>query len=251
MMLTDDAVAWLLVLTRVSGMMVGCPLLSHAQLPRLWKAGMAMALTALLIPLIAWPGQMNPHPNHSLLLLVVRELALGYALSWLSCLSLQVVSAVGALVDLQSGLSNASLLDPVRGESQSLFTVAFHAMASLLFLQADGPALLVQLMLFTFERFPLGAAWSGFVAASTAVRLGHWFFSMAVGLALPWMISLWALDLITGIVGRMLPQLNLLSAGPPLKILAAWWLALQYFQHWLHRFSAIQSDLMRGHWLHV
>jgi len=249
MTLTHDAMAWLLVLARISGMMVGCPLLSHSQVPRLWKAGMAVALTSLLIPLIAW--SQPAAPDHGMLLLVVRELALGYALSWLGCLSLQVASAVGALVDLQSGLSNASLLDPIRGESQSLFTVAFHSMASLLFLQANGPALLLQLILLTFERFPLGAAWSALVAASTAIHLGDWFYSMAVGLALPWMISLWALDLISGIIGRMLPQLNLLSAGPPLKILAAWWLTLQYFQHWLQRFSAVQGSLLGGHWLHV
>lgn len=246
--MTQDVLAWLLLLSRIAAMMVGCPLLAHAQVPRLWKAGMAAALAFLLAPLVSLPEPGVLRPEVGVLLpLVVQETILGYALGWLSCLSLQLVASVGGLIDLQSGLANASLLDPVRGEHQSLFTSMMNTVASLLFLQANAPALLVQAVMLSFRLFPLGGThWVVAPLMAGVLPLGTWFFVQLMGLAMPWVLSFWALDLVTGFLGRLLPQLNLLSAGPPLKVMLAWWLTIQYFHQWLHRFESLHERFWRG-----
>lgn len=245
MNLAQPVLTGLLILARVSGVFLGCPLLNHQQIPKMVRAGLVVALSLLLHGLVT-PARSLPGHWASLLLVGLRELLLGFLISWLACLSLQVISSVGGLVDLQSGLSNASVLDPTRGEPNSLFSILFNALASLVFLQAQGLTCLIILLAQSFQHIPLAEPWNASLTALNAVTLGRWIWIHCVQLALPWMLSMWAIDVVAGIWSRFLPQLNLLSAGPPLKVLLCLWLTLHYFYHWLHQFQGLHFQLVRG-----
>jgi len=230
----SNVVFWVLILSRVSGMILGCPLFSHKNVPSMWKAGMALALTMLLGPTVAVPSN-APETISAAFLWVVRELFFGYGLGWLGSLSLQVASSAGALVDTQAGLANATLLDPIRGESQPMLANVYHTLAALVFIHSRAPYAMLSVCALSFEKFPLGHGYALGGVGEYGIKLGSWFMLMMVGLTLPLILTFWGLDIILGILTRLVPQLQLLSAAPPLKLMLVWWLTLLYFQQLLQQ----------------
>lgn len=240
--MVSDVFFWVLILSRVSGLILGCPLFSHKNIPSLFKAGMALCLTVLLGPMVSVP-QTTPDSSSAAFLWVARELFFGFALGWLGSLSLQVAMAAGALVDTQAGLANATLLDPIRGESQPLLANLYHTLAALVFIHSRAPHVLLSLCALSFERFPLGHAYALGGAGVYGVKLGSWFMLMMVGLTLPMLLTIWGLDIILGFLTRLVPQLQLLSAAPPLKLMLVWWLTLQYFNQILSQLGNMPEHL--------
>lgn len=229
---------WVLILSRVSGMILGCPLFSHKNVPTMWKAGMALALTLLLAPEVTTPVN-APETTGAAFLWVARELFFGFGLGWLGSLSLQVASAAGALVDNQAGLANATLLDPIRGESQPLLANVYHTLAALVFLHSRAPYVMFSVCALSFEKFPLGQGYALAGVGEYGVKLGSWFLLMMVGLTLPLILTFWGLDIVLGFLTRLVPQLQLLSAAPPLKLMLVWWLTLLYFQQLLQQLGSL------------
>ena len=232
--MVSNVVFWVLILSRVSGMILGCPLFSHKNVPSMWKAGMALALTMLLGPTVAVPSN-APETISAAFLWVVRELFFGYGLGWLGSLSLQVASSAGALVDTQAGLANATLLDPIRGESQPMLANVYHTLAALVFIHSRAPYAMLSVCALSFEKFPLGHGYALGGVGDYGIKLGSWFMLMMVGLTLPLILTFWGLDIILGFLTRLVPQLQLLSAAPPLKLMLVWWLTLLYFQQLLQQ----------------
>lgn len=232
--MVSNVVFWVLILSRVSGMILGCPLFSHKNVPSMWKAGMALALTMLLGPIVAVPST-APETISAVFLWVVRELFFGYGLGWLGSLSLQVASSAGALVDTQAGLANATLLDPIRGESQPMLANVYHTLAALVFIHSRAPYAMLSVCALSFEKFPLGHGYALGGVGEYGIKLGSWFMLMMVGLTLPLILTFWGLDIILGFLTRLVPQLQLLSAAPPLKLMLVWWLTLLYFQQLLQQ----------------
>lgn len=238
--MVSDAFFWVLILSRVSGLLLGCPLFSHKNVPSLWKAGMALALTMLLGPIVSIPGS-APETTSAACMWVARELFFGYGLGWLGSLSLQVASSAGALVDNQAGLANATLLDPIRGESQPMLANVYHTLAALVFIHSRAPYVMLSVCALSFEQFPLGHGYALGGVGEYGVKLGSWFLLMMVGLTLPLMLIFWGLDVILGFLTRLVPQLQLLSAAPPLKLMLVWWLTLLYFQQLLNQLGNLQE----------
>lgn len=240
--MVSDVFFWVLILSRVSGLILGCPLFSHKNVPSLFKAGLALSLTVLLGPLVTPPGS-APETTSAVFLWVVRELAFGFALGWLGSLSLQVAMAAGALVDTQAGLANATLLDPIRGESQPLLANVYHTLAALVFIHSRAPYVLLSLCALSFQNFPLGQGYALGGVGVYGIKLGSWFMLMMVGLTLPRILTFWGLDIILGFLTRLVPQLQLLSAAPPLKLMLVWWLTLLYFNQLLSQLGNLPERL--------
>jgi len=194
---------------------------------------LAKACLALSLSLLLWDSNLELGFGRRDLTVAMLccEFFLCWGLGWLGCLSLEVASATGAILDLQTGLSNAVVLDPARGESTRLFASLYRGMAALVFLQMNGPSLLVLALSYSLKGFPLGDSMSGFFQSTFLVGVGSWFFASFVGLGLPFWGAIWLFDLASGFLGRLLPQLNVLSLGPPAKVLIAWSLTLWWIQH--------------------
>ncbi|MBS2040839.1 flagellar biosynthetic protein FliR [bacterium] len=240
--MVSDVFFWVLILSRVSGLILGCPLFSHKNVPSLFKAGLALALTVLLGPMVTVPGN-TPETSSAAFLWVARELFFGFGLGWLGSLSLQVAMAAGALIDTQAGLANATLLDPIRGESQPLLANVYHTLAALVFMHSRAPHVMLSLCALSFEQFPLGHGYALGGVGQYGVKLGGWFMLMMVGLTLPMLLALWGVDIILGFLTRLVPQLQLLSAAPPLKLLLVWWLTLLYFNQILSQLGNLPERL--------
>jgi flagellar biosynthetic protein FliR len=117
------------------------------------------------------------------------------------------------------GLSMASLLDPAVGNVPTVSSFLLM-ISSLLFLALGGHVLLLELLLTSFDFFPIGRGLLSQDAFGHFVAWSSMMFTGAVLLALPVMIILLAVNIGMGIIVRAAPQLNIFAVGIPLTLLA-------------------------------
>lgn len=213
-----DLAQWqflLLIFARTSSFVAVSPLFGLRHVPPLLKAGSAMVLAMLVAPVVA-TGQ-GEMPLAAYTLSLVGEVLVGLALGYTTTLIFNAIRVAGQLVDLQTGLVMAELLDPETGAGTSLLGEFFYLFGLLLLLQMDGHHGLLRALADSFRLVPPGAAvWQGALAQEMA-RLFAGMFALAFRLAAPLVAVLVVSDVALALVARTVPQLNVFMLGFPLK----------------------------------
>jgi flagellar biosynthetic protein FliR len=125
---------FVLVLARVSAFIAFFPLFAQRQLPTMVKAGLATGLT------VFWYGSLPPEAYVvgqidvlTSVLLIAKEIGIGYLLAVLLGFMFVPAKIAGAYVGQEIGLSLASVSSPGSTDSSTLVTTVFETLAVLLF----------------------------------------------------------------------------------------------------------------------
>jgi flagellar biosynthesis protein FliR len=210
------AVGAVLAVTRVAAFAIASPVTGRA-VPAPARLAFTVAVALAMTRPVAGIIEMGDLVTAGFVNAVI-----GAAMGYVSGLILHLFASAGGIVDLVSGLSIATVFDPMQGDQGGVFARLFHLTAVTMFLVAGGLLLLVGGLVASTRFLPLDAALapqpglSGFVVAlvSQMVRA-------AVELALPVIGVLLMLELALGLAARFAPQANVFMLGLPAKILAA------------------------------
>lgn len=130
----QEIFTFILILARVSAFVAFLPLFARRQLPRLVKAGMAVALTTF------WFGSLPQGMYGDIQINIVtsvlylgKEIGIGFVLSVLMGFMFVPARIAGAYVGQEVGLSLAAVSSPGTMDSSTLVTTIFETFAVLLF----------------------------------------------------------------------------------------------------------------------
>lgn len=217
----EKVLLFTLVLARASGLVVTAPAYGTAEIPAQARALLAVGLAALLTP-----AQWHVHlaPAESLvqwLVLMGAELLVGMALGLGVALLLAGADAAGQLIGQASGLMAAELFDPSQNENVPLFSRLLFLTAVAIFVLLGGHRQVMGALLETFRAMPPGsAAWKA-PLAQTFVTLATQSLALGVRAAAPALAALLLANLVLGLIGRTLPQLNIFLVGFGLNAMLA------------------------------
>jgi len=208
--------AMTLALVRVSGMVAFAPLFSSTALPMRAKAVFAGAVAWLLAPLVATLPNAEATLSFSA---IVGELAVGlvYGLS-LTLLS-EMLIFVGQIAGLQFSFSLVNLLDPESAIQTPLLGDLFQLMGTLVLITAGLDRILLASVVRSFRIVPLGTFALAPLAALTIVRAAGGIFLAALELAAPVLACTMLVEIAVALVGKLSPQLPVMSLTVPLKTL--------------------------------
>ncbi len=202
---------------RISAMLIAAPIFSLRALNLRIRIVLAMALTWLVYPMHDWP-QIDPL-SASGLLEISNQIMIGLLMG----LMLQVVTAAivvaGMSIANAIGLSMATMIDPNMG-NVPVISQFLLVMSTLIFVGLGGHALLLSLVLESFNSLPIGSnlltteAMKQFIAWTSMIFLG------ALLIALPVMVALLFINIGLGIATRAAPSLNIFSVGFPAMVFA-------------------------------
>jgi flagellar biosynthesis protein FliR len=210
---------FLLVLARAGGLVASAPVLGDPQTPRMVKVILAVAISLLLVQV---PNVSRLTPPTDLLpfaVTVLSQLLVGVALGLVARTVFFAVQTAGGIVSLQTGVSLASVLNPMTQQSDTMFSQLFTVIAGLTFLAVHGDVWLVASLARSYDLAPitgtgLSAQLLGNVTADfiSVAKLG-------LQIAMPIAVSIFAANLILGVLSRALPQLNLFVLSLPIDML--------------------------------
>lgn len=210
---------FLLVTLRTGCLLVFWPVWDHRLVPLPVKAASLLALSFCLTPVVA--TQLPPWPPSllGLLLLVGREVLLGFSLGLALRFLLMGVQMAGNLVSLQMGFGMITLMDPQSPAQNTVLGDLMLRIAVLLFLVGDGHHFLLRLVVRSFSEVPMGAelTLSGSLFPWLA-GLGRLMWQVAVKLAAPFMALFFLVQVALGLVSRAVPQVQVMLLSFPLTI---------------------------------
>jgi flagellar biosynthetic protein FliR len=208
---------FLLVFARLSAALVPVPLFGARSVPPQTKIGLGLLLSLIVLPLNARPAA-APTELLSFFAIVGSEVLVGLAIGIAVMLVFQAIEMGAGLVGLQIGFSFAEVVDPLTGARSGVMELFYRIVATLVFFTVNGHYLVIGALVHTFEVVPAGDADLTLIAGERVVPFFAALFVVGLRVALPVTAALILTDLALGIVGRAVPQMNVLIVGLPLKV---------------------------------
>lgn len=202
-----------LVLTRVSGIVMGAPVFGGSDIPMQVRGLFAFALALLIMP-SQWTVYLNEPDNLVAFgLLIVSELIIGVSIGLALNIFFSGIAVAGELIGQIGGLTASQIFDPLSGDQSPLLSRAMNYLAVTVFACAGGLAVLVAALLDTFQSLPLGEGVMTDSIAIMFIKLLSISFGLAIRIAAPAVLAVLTAMLVMGLLGKTLPQLNLMSVG--------------------------------------
>lgn len=209
--------ATLLLWVRLGVLLALSPLAQVAKAPPVFWALFTLALAGTLSAAFG----LRATPSATLAGLVFQgfsEATLGALLG----LSLQAAfgafAMAGRLLDLQVGFGMGAVLDPVTHANAPMVGVLLSLLGAAVFFGAEGHQALLRGIAASVQASPPGGAWQLPSGAQLARVVGT-MFGLAVVVMAPALFVLLLVELVLAFASRVLPQMNVLFIGMPIKTL--------------------------------
>jgi flagellar biosynthesis protein FliR len=213
----NELAGFILVLARVTPLFFLAPLFSSAMIPPRVRGIVAVAIAIGLAP-VALKGQHVPSDFLSIAGLVVEGLLVGLGFALTLAILMAAVESAGSIIDVVSGFSYGSLINPINGETSAVITRFYALVGTLVFLVIGGDAWTIRGLGRTFELVPLTRAPRLSSLIGGAVEVFSSVFAAALEIAAPVLLALLITDVAFGVVSRVVPQLNVFAVGFPTKV---------------------------------
>jgi flagellar biosynthetic protein FliR len=211
-----------LVFIRVSGLFMVLPIFGTSDVPMQARALLSFALAVLITPTQTGASVQDPGTLLGFLILVAGELFVGLTLGLGIVTLFSGVQVAGQLIGRTSGLTMAEVYDPSSGENIPELAHLLFLVTMAVFVAIGGHRMVLAGLLDTFVAMPPGG---GILPSSleAVVKVVETLltesFVLGIRAAAPLLTALLLATLVTGLISRTLPQLNVLAIGFSLNAL--------------------------------
>jgi flagellar biosynthesis protein FliR len=239
------AAALSLALVRVSTMIALAPFFTSQAISTRTKAVFSLAVCVLLVPAIAATAAQGASIELSFTGLL-GEVAVGAIYGLTLSLFNEMLLLAGQIVGLQFSFSLVNLLDPASEIQTPLMGDLFQLMGTLVLIAAGLDRVLLASMVRSIRAVPLGsfplAAISASVHALVPMLSGSFF--AALELAAPVLAATVLVEISVALLGKLSPQLPVISLTVPLKTLTGFVLLIGSLAVWPRFIEARFSSLL-------
>jgi flagellar biosynthetic protein FliR len=214
-----EMIAFALILIRVTAFLVSWPVFSAFSVPHHTKVLLGVALTILIFPIVPKDGISAQVLNDNLIWLVIREVFIGLCIGFITRLFFFAVSMGGNFVATSMGLANAQMFNPSLSMESTTVETFFSTIATLLFLALNGHHVFITGLVDSFTAIPLSPASLNLLVFKES---GHWLqiiMIAGVKISAPVMASIFFSNVMMGIVGRAVPQINVFVTSLPINLM--------------------------------
>jgi flagellar biosynthetic protein FliR len=210
---------WLFIMTRIGAAMLAAPIFGASSVPPQLRVIMTGAVAALVCN---WTQVAAPPALLSAagIMAVMGEVLVGLCLGFVLQLSFAAPVIAAELIGGGMGMSIATAVDPNSGAQSPALGQYFTVVLTLIFLSVGAHLQWLNLVVQSYQTFPPGQTWLGVDRIEGIVGFGSSMFLTAIAIALPVTLVLLIVQLVSGMLSRSAPSLNLFSLGLPAGVLA-------------------------------
>ena len=187
--------------------------------PTAWKIFPQVPRHSLLMASVLHAPVFGPDVNWVLAVLaIVQEALIGLAIGLAARMIFMSVQQGGALIAMQMGMADASVIDPISGEESPELQQFLDSALTLVFLAAGGHLLLMVLLQRGFQVFPPGHGIEIAALTQGLVHAGAAMLNFGLALAAPMVAAYLVLSVVLAVLARALPEMNILFESFPLRV---------------------------------
>lgn len=215
-----NIVGFMIVVTRLSGMMTTAPMFSTYPIPHQVKAWLVALIAFIMYPMVSANASfVVPTSMPEMTLFLIKEFAVGALIGFLANFLFVAVQMAGHLLSQQIGLAMSSMLDPATNVSVPVIGEFYLLMTTIIFLALDAHQWLFAAVYQSFIKVPPGLEMPfSPILVQQVLHLSSNMFAVSVSLVLPIFCVLFVLEVLIGVLAKMIPQMNIFMVAIPVKI---------------------------------
>lgn len=209
----NQFLVFVLVLTRISGLILTAPILGARGAPMRVRAFLVLGLALVVAPLY-WDTDVSSIGNLlGMVVALVRELVLGLSMGLAILILFGGLQITGQLISQVSGMSLGDVYDPTLDANVTAIGQMLDWVAMVIFVGLGGHRHVLGALLDTFRWMPPGRGQFAPEVLDAILEVTTQSFSAGLRASAPVMVALVLAVLITGLISRTLPQLNIFAVG--------------------------------------
>jgi flagellar biosynthetic protein FliR len=230
------ALAFMLVLARVSAAVAVLPGLSEAAPPATLRIGIALAITCLLLPALAPLVPPVPEAGLEAAGMVAAEVVTGLWFGWLARMVALALPTAAQFIAYLLGLTSVLQPDATLGPQTTALASLANITAPLILLVSGLYAMPLQALVGLYKLIPPGALMPAADSIEAVIQAVTQALLLAMRLASPFVIASIVWHVTIGLIARLVPRMQvyfiampgqilgglLLLAGLSAAMLAAW-----------------------------
>jgi len=210
-----------LVILRFAGLFAFTPVLANRGVPRRFRLMIGVMIGVAVYPALPAGAQIAPDVDvWGLLPLVAGEFLLGLIMGLIAALPILLLDLAGYFMGHQMGLSLSRIFNPESNSDTDTLGQVLMLLATGVFLSLGGLEVTLESLIRTFGRVPAGGIGAGQVPIDVIVGGLASGVELAIRVSSPVTGIIFLLMVALGLISKTLPQLNVMSIGFTMKILA-------------------------------
>ncbi len=212
---------FLLILMRIASFVFAAPFFSTKGVPNQVKVAFSIFVAYIMYQF----GPEHNYPQYSTFIaycvVVLKEVAVGLLIGLSAQLCTSVVLFAGRVIDMEVGLSMASVLDPTTNEQTTISGVILQYGTMLILYTTGLHRYLLKALMETFVLIPInGIHMDTDRLLSNLLSFMSNYIVIGFRICLPVFASITLMNIVLGLLAKLAPQLNMFSVGIQLKLLA-------------------------------
>lgn len=209
---------FLLIFMRVGAILMTMPIFKSQSIPVLFKAGLALAVSVVLFPILKSENFPVFNGLAPLAIGMIGEILLGIVIGLAVNMIFVGLQLAGQLAGYQMGLALARVMDPFAGQQVPLLAQFYYMFALLIFLTVNAHHWFLRVLVDSYQLVPpFGFHLSGSLLDQLVSLAGN-MFVIAIKIGAPVIAAMLLTSIAFGLVARTVPQMNVFIVAMPLKI---------------------------------
>src|SRR4030066_2353619 len=239
--------SFVLIFVRTTAMIFFIPFLGARNVPRVFKIGLAMFTSLILVSMVKIDAAIISADLLTLTAGIASEIMIGFTIGLIAKLVFSAMEMAGEIVGFQMGFSIVNVIDPQTSTHVPIIGQFHTILATLIFLTINAHHLFIAAIAESFTLVPpMRLALTNQMFAGI-VTLSRDIFVLAIRIAAPVIVALFITNIALAIISKTMPQMNVMMVGFPITIaggLLIMVLSLPLFSNLMQRgFGGLKGDL--------
>ena len=212
-------IAFALVFLRFMAFVIAWPVFGSATVPVYSKVLLAVVMSVVVFPTLHFANADLIQINDQIIFMAFRELMIGLCLGFLMRTFFFAISVAGELISVSIGLASAQLFNPAMGSQGNVMEQFEMAIATLFFLALNGHHVFISGIVQSFDLVPVAAIAIKTQGLSGFSNIVQDVVLTGIKISAPILVAIFLTNLAMGVVGRAVPQINVLVTSMPVTLL--------------------------------
>ncbi|UYL09190.1 flagellar biosynthetic protein FliR [Bdellovibrio sp. SKB1291214] len=208
-----------LIFLRMIAFVVASAFFGAGTIPTPVKILLSLILSVLMYPLVKIGNVDYLVISNEIVSLAAREIIVGLSLGFLTRIFFFVVSMVGDLIAMSVGLSAGQMFNPLLGTSGNAMESFYTSLGTLVFLAINGHHILIRAILESYTLVSVSSMSLNVGPFAEMAMFGQTAMILTIKMCAPVLVTIILVNLAMGILGRAVPQINVLVTSMPVTIM--------------------------------
>ena len=217
---SKNIIVFILVFTRISGMLSSAPLFATYPIPMQIKALLCATIAFIMYPIVLNTTELQiPQNMIALSVFLIKEFFIGFLIGFIARFIFDAVQIAGQTLGIQMGITMAQVLDPSTGSQAPIVGQIYVYITTIVFICLNAHHWLFIAIYKSFTTITPG--WE-FIFTPTLVKqvalLFSHMFVISFQIILPIFCVLFISEVLMGFMSKMMPQMNIFMVALPIKV---------------------------------